>query len=212
MTTPEGAVARGVLRATRRHDHLRLGPRTLRTTSLLEAALATLPTDQGAPWFTASGAWVGLQYGHQVSSPFVPPPFSARPQVTASYAVPAAVARTVWPLLAVHGEVPRGALDVTTTAMDAAMRAQLCPGCGGHVVLSVRAGGAGARAGLKAHDVIVSIDDVPIAIGATLQDALLPHRPKDTVTLHVLREGKRVALDITLGTRTQRLTARDRRK
>ena len=207
LVDPEGAVARGALRASQRFDRVQVGARSVRTTALLEASLAALASDRGAPWIDAAGGLVGLHYGRTLG---VDPAarrqalglgLRLRPEVLASYAVPARVARIIWPLLATHGEVPRGALDVSTQAMEEAMRAQLCPDCGGHVVVALRPEGAGAAAGLRRHDVILSVAGAPVRVGGTLQDALLPHRPGARVALEILRAGRRQTVSATLGRR-----------
>lgn len=211
MVTPEGAVARGALRAGNRYDRVLISGRITRTTALLEAALVSLPHDRGAPWLDAQGALIGLHYGRALGfDPVARERARAlglrmRREVVASYAVPARVARIVWPLLAAHGRVPRGALDVSTQAMDDAMRAQLCPRCGGHVILDLRPEGAAAAAGLRLHDVIVAVAGEPVPVGGTLQDALLPHRPGAQVALEVLRAGKRQTIPVRLRERTQRV-------
>ncbi|MEJ7706320.1 MAG: PDZ domain-containing protein [Nocardioidaceae bacterium] len=56
---------------------------------------------------------------------------------------------------------------------------------GGALVESVEAGTGGAEAGLQENDVIVAVDDTPIADSDSLVATVRSYRPGDTVTLTV---------------------------
>ncbi len=57
------------------------------------------------------------------------------------------------------------------------------------------------KAGLKANDVVVAIDGKAIASDAELRDAIGDHESGQTVTLEVIRDGKRQTVQATLGSR-----------
>jgi serine protease Do len=63
----------------------------------------------------------------------------------------------------------------------------------------VENGSPGARAGLRAGDVIVQVDDAQIADATALTTWLAQRRPGDTVRLTVLRGAQRLNLAATLG-------------
>src|SRR6185437_8207943 len=70
----------------------------------------------------------------------------------------------------------------------------------GVYVGTVSAGSPAAKAGLKAGDVIVSIDGTPTPTSDDLGTILATHRPGQTVTLKVTRQsGATVELKVTLG-------------
>ena len=66
---------------------------------------------------------------------------------------------------------------------------------------SVRSGTPAADAGVKTGDVIVKIDGVAVATGVDLRGQLDRHKPGETVTLTIRRDGSERTLTVTLGTR-----------
>lgn len=64
---------------------------------------------------------------------------------------------------------------------------------------SVVADGPGARAGIKAGDVITKVDGQRVHGGDELIIKIRAHRPGDALRLTVLRDGKEHALEVVLG-------------
>ncbi|MEV7522437.1 trypsin-like peptidase domain-containing protein [Streptomyces sp. NPDC091371] len=64
---------------------------------------------------------------------------------------------------------------------------------------SVVSGGPGARAGIKAGDVITKVDGQRVRGGDELIVKIRAHRPGDRLTLTVLRDGQERTLDVVLG-------------
>jgi putative serine protease PepD len=71
----------------------------------------------------------------------------------------------------------------------------------GALISSVSAGTPGAKAGLKAGDVITAIDSTPVTKADDLTAGITAHAPNDKVTLTVTRDGKSTKIDVTLGVR-----------
>ena len=71
----------------------------------------------------------------------------------------------------------------------------------GAQVGSVRSGSPAEKAGLKAGDVIVSIDGQTITSADELTAVVAEHQPGDTLKLVVVRSGSRLTVNATLGTR-----------
>jgi putative serine protease PepD len=71
----------------------------------------------------------------------------------------------------------------------------------GAQISSVTAGTPGAKAGLKAGDVITAIDSTPVTKADDLTAGITAHAPNDKVTLTVDRGGKTLKIDVTLGVR-----------
>jgi aminopeptidase YwaD len=65
----------------------------------------------------------------------------------------------------------------------------------------VRAGSPADLGGLKAGDVIVEFAGKPVKDLYQYSEALYAHKPGDRVTVIVVRDGQRLALDVTLGKR-----------
>jgi serine protease Do len=70
---------------------------------------------------------------------------------------------------------------------------------GGAWIVRVRPDSAAGRAGIGLDDVIASLDDTPIPDSAALLAALGARKPGDKVRLRVIRQGRPVELDATLG-------------
>ena len=68
----------------------------------------------------------------------------------------------------------------------------------GVVVTQTRRGGAGERAGIEPGDLVVALDAEKIRSLAGLQSALADHDPGDEVTFHILRDGKKRDVTVTL--------------
>jgi len=99
--------------------------------------------------------------------------------------------------LPLRAEEPRPApkpilgVMVATTAKDAPKA--------GAVIREVAPDGPAAKAGLKAGDLIVKVDNKDIADAKMLVEAVAGHKPGATMTLHVLRDGKEMKLEAKLG-------------
>jgi serine protease Do len=77
----------------------------------------------------------------------------------------------------------------------------------GVLISSVVPGKAAANAGLKANDVIVSIDGKPIKNGDDLVDNISARRPGSTVTIGYLRNGQKMTTTCTIDDRTDTVDA-----
>jgi 2-alkenal reductase len=66
---------------------------------------------------------------------------------------------------------------------------------------AVVAGGPGDKAGLKDGDIITAIDGTRIDAKTPLEDLLALHKPGDSISLEVVRQGRTLTVGMTLGTR-----------
>lgn len=71
----------------------------------------------------------------------------------------------------------------------------------GHEVASVEPGTPAAEAGLLEGDIITAVNGEVLDAETFLLDVVFGHRPGDTITLTVLRNGETLSLDLVLGTR-----------
>ena len=148
---------------------------------LLETDAVIEPATSGGPLMGADGRVVGI---------------TSRLGEDTSYAVPADVARDVLAELEERHKVIRPWLG---------LRGREAPG--GLAVIDSNAGGPAERAGLRAGDVVQSIDGVEVHTFAELLDHVDGRAVGDTVELHVLRSGAPLDIAIRLEERPATLPA-----
>jgi serine protease Do len=113
------------------------------------------------------------------------------------FAVPSKLARVVAESLINNGKVSRGYLGVAMG--EDPTSAGLPEGTGGVVVTKVYPNTAAEKAGLKLYDVIQSVNSQPINSAGELRLKIAFSKPGDTVTLGILRDGKKVSAAVKLG-------------
>jgi serine protease Do len=74
-------------------------------------------------------------------------------------------------------------------------------GEGGARVAEVMTNSAADKAGLKVNDVVTLIADTPIIDSETMVNTIRHHKPGDALPIKILREGKELELQATLGKR-----------
>jgi len=67
--------------------------------------------------------------------------------------------------------------------------------------VAVTAESAADKAGIKANDVILEFNREKISVSNPMSKIILKYNPEDKITLKVLRDGKEIDLDATLGSR-----------
>jgi S1-C subfamily serine protease len=168
---------------------------------------ATLPgaiqTDAPINPGNSGGALVNLQ-GDVIGIPTltaIDPEFNA-PANGVGFAIPSNRVRFIAPQIISTGTVShtgRAALNIGVEPVDPNL-AQMnnLSVNSGVLITSVQSGGAAARAGLQANDVIVQIDNTSIVDVSTLSDALLNKDPGDTVAVHIYRGNQQITMNVTL--------------
>ncbi|MCU5773455.1 serine endoprotease DegQ [Erwiniaceae bacterium BAC15a-03b] len=115
------------------------------------------------------------------------------------FAIPANMAMNLAQQLIEFGEVKRGQLGIKGTEMTAEMaKAFNVDAQRGAFVSEVLPKSAAATAGIKAGDIIVSIDDKPITSFAELRVKIGTTAPGKEVKIGLLRDGKPVAVTVKL--------------
>ncbi|GIV57318.1 MAG: protease [Rhodothermaceae bacterium] len=108
------------------------------------------------------------------------------------FAVPVNLVERVVSDLIAYGEVQRGYLGVEITEVNAARARELgLPHIEGVLLSRVWRGGAADRAGLRAGDVVLSIDGHPVNAPNELQSLVARRRPGDRLSVIVWRQGRR---------------------
>ncbi|POX57610.1 signal protein PDZ [Streptomyces sp. Ru62] len=120
---------------------------------------------------------------------------SAAPGI--GFAIPSSMVRTVADQIVREGKVVesgRAALDITARTV---VNDRYQPS--GVAVVSVRAGGAADRAGLRAGDIITAVGDRPVTTITSLAEALADGKPGQRTTVTYQRDGAEKTVEVTLG-------------
>jgi S1-C subfamily serine protease len=116
------------------------------------------------------------------------------------FAIPSDTVTSIAGQLIATGKVANsGRASLGITAQTVADAAGQPAGVG---IVAVGAGGAAARAGITAGDVITALDGQPTASLAALQSVLAAHKPGDRVQAQVSRDGAATTMTLTLGSLT----------
>lgn len=116
-----------------------------------------------------------------------------------SFAIPVNIVRKVVEDLKEFGEVQRALLGVTIRDVNAHLADSLkLDRIAGVYVVGVSEDGAAKAAGIKAGDVIISINGIPVNSVPALQEQVSMHRPNDKVTVVAERRGRSQNFNVIL--------------
>jgi len=173
-------VTQGIVSATGRN---RLGINTFENFIQTDAAIN--PGNSGGALIDARGNLVGINtaiFSQSGGSQGI------------GFAIPVSLARQVFGQIIEKGRVDRGWLGVS--ARDLAEGATR-----GAQIMGVQRGGPAERAGIRPGDVIVALNDKPIADTGALINETAALAPGTRGTLSVRREGKPLSIPVELGRR-----------
>ncbi len=166
---------------------------------LIQTDAAINPGNSGGPLLDSAGRLIGINTA--IYSP-------SGAYAGVGFAVPVDTVNRVVPQLIAHGKYVRPALGIQVDeALNRIMTERL--GVEGVLVLRVTPGSAAEAAGLRAAkiepdgrllpgDIITGIDDRPVDSVAKLLSRLDDFQVGDTVKLNLLRDGRRVDVQVTL--------------
>ncbi|AGW13879.1 DegQ family serine endoprotease [Megalodesulfovibrio gigas] len=118
------------------------------------------------------------------------------------FAIPSNMARRIIQDLKDNKKVQRGWLGVTIQDVDEnSAKALGMQQAHGALISSVRPGDPGDKAGIKPGDVVLTINDRPVADAGELLKHVAALLPGEKAALQVWREGKTLPLSVTLGER-----------
>ena len=121
------------------------------------------------------------------------------------FAVPINGAAAVLPQLRARGRVSRGYIGVALRDVDADLERSLKLTVGhGALVQDVTAGSPGDRAGLRAYDIIVALDDEAIANDDGLIREISARTPGSAARLRFVRDGHEQTMTVKLAERPAR--------
>jgi S1-C subfamily serine protease len=108
------------------------------------------------------------------------------------FAIPIDTVRDISEQLIRTGTAVHATLGVNSRTVTDGMR-------NGALVLNVEPDSPAADAGLEEEDTIIAVDDDPVGSSEELVVAVDSHEPGDTVTLELIRGGRSIEVDATLG-------------
>lgn len=115
------------------------------------------------------------------------------------FAIPVNMVKNVVSELIKNGKVTRGYIGVQIQTVDETMAKGLgLDKAKGVLVQSVQKDGAGEEAGVKAGDVILSVDGKEVNAANELQMIIGSKHPGDVVKLKIFRDGNTIEKDVTL--------------
>ncbi|MDF2435256.1 MAG: serine protease Do [Mucilaginibacter sp.] len=106
-------------------------------------------------------------------------------------------------LIAPEHKVVRGSIGITYQPNLNSAVAKMYNASTGVLISSVTSGKAAERAGLKANDVIVSVDGKPVKDGDDLVDNITTRHPGSKVTIGYLRNGQKLTTTCTVDDRAE---------
>jgi S1-C subfamily serine protease len=175
----QGTVTSGIVSALGREIQ---APNGFSISGVIQTDAAINPGNSGGPLLDDRGRVIGVN--SQIAS-------NGGSNSGVGFAVPIDTVKTVVPQLKENGKIDRAFIGVSTTE---------APPRDGALVRAVT-GEPAQRAGLRPGDLIVSLGGRTIATPSDLGEAVLTHKPGDTVEVVVQRNGNRETLEVTLGTR-----------
>jgi S1-C subfamily serine protease len=153
---------------------------------LLQTDAAINPGNSGGPLLGADGLVVGVNTARAARADGI------------GFAVPSTTLSWVARELVEHQRVRRRQLGVRATGVPLGPRESARTGQTSAVrVAEVHGGSAAARSGVKAGDLLLDANGQTVCCVADLQQALLVGQP-DVARLRVLRDGKRIELNVSL--------------
>ncbi|WNO54150.1 Do family serine endopeptidase [Stakelama saccharophila] len=149
--------------------------------------------NSGGPMFDMDGNVIGIN--SQILSP-------SGGNVGIGFAIPATEAKPIIDTLMKGEAVERGYLGVGPQPITDDLASALdIPEGNGELIRSVQPGEAADKAGIRQGDVVLSVNGKDVTPDQTLSYLVANIKPGTTVPLTVLRDGKRMKLNVTLGKR-----------
>ena len=168
-----------------------------RITNLLQTDAAINPGNSGGPLVDATGAVVGINTAVATDSSGI------------GFAIPIDIAKPIMDQAVAGEALSRPWIGIRFESIDQKVKKAYSLTVDNGAYVSTGAGGGSAivddspaaRAGIEDGDVILAINGIQIDQEHPLDALLVQFKPEDTVRLDVLRDGKQLTLDVTLGTR-----------
>ncbi|MDQ3019156.1 MAG: Do family serine endopeptidase [Bacteroidota bacterium] len=186
-------VTAGIVSALGRN--IQLGGDSYAISNFIQTDAAINPGNSGGALVDINGSVIGINTAIKTTNGYYQ---------GYGFAIPINLAKNVASELMKNGKVSRGYIGVTIKDVDV----KEAKGLGmdkarGVLVQDVIAGGAGADAGLKTGDVILTVDGKEVNAANELQTIIGSHHPGDEVALKVFRDGNTIDKTVKLKPREE---------
>jgi S1-C subfamily serine protease len=177
---------------------------------VIQTDAAINPGNSGGPLLDATGRVIGIN--SQIATGG-----SGGGSVGIGFAVPIETAQQVLPALKRGEAVKRAYMGVSTRTIDGSLAGAGLPVRSGALVQTVEHGSAAEAAGLRAGaisaqlaggesvqlggDIITAIDGKAVSTSDDVAAIVATKKPGDAITLSVLRDAKKLTIDVRLGNR-----------
>jgi serine protease Do len=181
-------VTQGIVSAVGRN----LGGQDQPDTSFIQTDVPINRGNSGGPLFNLQGQVVGIN--SQIYS-------NTGGYLGVSFSIPIDTAMNAVEQLKTKGYVTRGMLGVTVRPVDDdVVKALKLPNANGAIVAEVTPDSSADKAGIQAGDIIVGYNGHAIDQGADLPPLVAMTKPGTRVPVEVLRNGRKLTLQATIGT------------
>lgn len=185
----------GVVSAKGR-SNLNFGPEeTPNYQNYIQTDASINPGNSGGPLVNIKGEVIGINSA-------ITNPTGMGFNIGIGFAIPINLAKWVIPDLIDKGKVSRGFLGIYFQEMDKNTADALnLPEAKGVLVTKVQSGTPADKAGIRVEDVIVGFNGKKVDNGPEFRMMVATVEPDRKITLDILREGKKISKDVTLGDR-----------
>jgi putative serine protease PepD len=185
-----GTVTSGIVSAL--HRPVRLSGEGSDTNAVINAVQTDAPINpgnSGGALVDSTGAVIGINTAMLAAGGGT----GAGGATGLGFAIPINTVRDIAEELISTGKAVHATLGVNTRSVTDGTR-------DGALVLNVEPNGPGSKAGIREQDVIIAVDDKAVGSSEELQVAVDAHKPGDTITLEVVRNGSSTNVQATLST------------
>ncbi len=186
-----GTATAGIVSAVSRQN---IDPTTSNYVDFLQIDAAINRGNSGGPTFDIYGRVIGVNsaiYGNPLGG-----------SVGIGFAIPATIAKPVVEELMREGSIERGYIGATVGLITPDMQRSLeLPNRRGALIVSVNPGGPSDAAGLRAGDIVLSLNGQEVENNTDLTRRVGQADPGDSLRLEILRDGRRQTVTIRSGTR-----------
>ncbi|MCS6919963.1 MAG: trypsin-like peptidase domain-containing protein [Fimbriimonadales bacterium] len=187
----ENTLTMGVISAVGRRETIPGMGRIRTYTDLIQTDAAINSGNSGGPLVNSRGEVIGI------NTAIVSGGLTGG-NVGIGFAIPINRVKTIVRQLIENGAYRRGYLGVALTDLPEGMREELKTEQG-ILIRSVEPDTPAARAGIEPGDVVVEVDGTPIRNEAQFRELIADKGPDAKVRLVVLRDSKRITVEVTLG-------------
>lgn len=161
--------------------------------NFIQTDAAINPGNSGGGLINAKGELIGINTA-------ILSPFSAGGNIGIGFAIPINMVKDIMPQLIKFGSVHRGLMGIFVQHLtpELAQAMGYSENFQGALVTQVNPQSPAERAGLKAADVIIQINNTKITEGAQVRTTISLLRVGSTAQITVLRDGKKLTLNATV--------------